>query len=142
LPLKANLGEKIPVPGRLSRKKRRQQQKWVDNADNELIFYLKVEALNQARTPSLMQVLTGKAKRFLEKFDTADLSWERRYSIIIAAVKVAMMIDEQEDSLRQALKNADQDELRAKQASMLKSGTVGHSGPRFFGLGRDSTLPK
>jgi hypothetical protein len=89
-----------------------------------------------------MAVLTGKAKRFLEKFDTCDITWERRYSIIVAAVKVAMMIDPAEDGLRQSLKNPEQDELRAKQSKLVKDGLVGHSGINFLGLGRSSHLPK
>jgi hypothetical protein len=132
----------MKVPERAPRVERRKARKLVYNCDNELIYHLKVEALNQDRNTALIGVLTGKAKRFLDKFDTSDLTWERRYSIIVAAVKVAMMIDPEEESLRQSLKSDDQQEAIAKQHEFLKAGTVGHKGPRFWGLGRDCKIPK
>jgi len=141
LPLKANLGEKRKVPAREPRPDRRRRQVEIDNVDTELVSYLKVESLFQDRTPKLALVLTGKGKRFLEKFDTTDITWERRRVILVAAVKCAMVIDADEDSLRQMLKNPDQQDLIQKQHDFLTKGKVGHSGPRFFGLGRDSTIP-
>jgi hypothetical protein len=142
LPYKDDTEYSYPVKAREPRATRRKQQYRIEHADSELISYLRVEALNQLRTVALVNVLTGKAKRFLEKFDTADVPWERRRSMIIAAVKAAMVIDSEEDSLRQLLKNAEQDELRGKQAKLFKDGDVGHSGLRFPGFGRDSHLSK
>jgi hypothetical protein len=141
LPLKASVGETCPVPKRAPRERRREARRKVENCDNELIYYLKVEALNQDRTTGLIPLLTGKAKRFLDKFDAADLTWERRYQIIVGAVKAAMLIDPEEESLRQTLKSDDQQEAIAKQHRFLKEGVVGHKGLRLFGLGRDCKIP-
>jgi hypothetical protein len=129
------------VPKRAPRERRREARRKVENCDNELIYYLKVEALNQDRTTGLIPLLTGKAKRFLDKFDAADLTWERRYQIIVGAVKAAMLIDPEEESLRQTLKSDDQQEAIAKQHRFLKEGVVGHKGLRLFGLGRDCKIP-
>jgi hypothetical protein len=112
----------------------------VENVDAELVYFLKVESLLKPRNAVLMTVLVGKAKRFLEKFDCSDMSYERRYQLIGAAVKTAMLIDNLEDGIRQCLKNEDQDELRAKNAAFVKSGVVGHTGLHLPFFGRDSKL--
>jgi len=138
--LKAHDQGRVEVPTRVPRSERRLNKKHIENLDEELGFYLKVEALLKARTPACMQQLTGKAKRFLEKYDCSALSWQSRYEIIVGAVKFAMCIDHHEDGIRQAMKAGDQDELRQKSADFVIKGKVGHSGPRFLGFGRDSKL--
>jgi hypothetical protein len=70
------------------------------------------------------------------------MSYQRRYEIIVGAVKFAMLIDVAEDSVRQLMKNAEQEELRNKNAKFVTEGFVGHSGPQFLGFGRTTTLPK
>lgn len=113
----------------------------LENVDVELVYFLKVEALLKPRTAVLMAQLTGKAKRFLERYDCSDMSYERRYTLILEAVKCAMIISNDEDGVRQCLKNETQGELRDKNAAFVKEGKVGHSGWKGF-LGRDSTLPR
>jgi hypothetical protein len=141
LPLKANLGETMDLPHRASRKERRACQKYAPNCDSELIYYLKVEAMYQDRTPALARILHGKGKRFLERFDTADITWERRYTILASAVRVACMIDNDEEALRESFKSEEQQEMIRKNHDFLTKGIVGHSGPRFLGMGRDSKIP-
>lgn len=83
----------------------------------------------------------GKGFRFLDKYDTCDISYQRRWHMVVAACKSAMLVLPEEDSVRQLLKNPEQQEVIKKQADFLKKGKVGHSGPRFLGLGRDSEIP-
>jgi hypothetical protein len=130
----------MDIAARAAKSDRRRQQRRVENVDAELVYFLKVEALLKPRNAVLMTVLVGKAKRFLEKFDCSDMSYERRYQLIGAAVKTAMLIDNLEDGIRQCLKNEDQDELRAKNAAFVKSGVVGHTGLHLPFFGRDSKL--
>lgn len=139
-PWKADDARTVDVEARVARSDRRRAQRRINDVDGELVYFLKVEALLKPRNPTLMQVLVGKAKRFLEKFDCSDMTHERRYQLIAAAVKSAMIIDSVEDGIRQCLKNEEQDELRAKSAAFVKGGNVGHSGPRIPFFGRDSKL--
>jgi len=115
-------------------------QRLVEDVDTELAYFLKVEALLKPRNDALLAQLVGKAKRFLERYDCTDMSHERRYELIINAVKVAMIIDNLEDSVRQTLKNPEQDELRDKNNKFVKHGLVGHSGHRLLGTFRTSKL--
>jgi len=115
-------------------------QRLVADVDSELAYFLKVEALLKPRNDALLAQLVGKAKRFLERYDCTDMTHERRYELIIGAVKIAMLIDNLEDSVRQTLKNPAQDELRAKNAKFVKQGIVGHSGHSLLGTFRTSKL--
>jgi hypothetical protein len=117
---------------RLSLAKRRAARNPEVDVDEELAYYLQGEALFRVRTPELMQTLAAKGKRFLEKYDTADISYKQRTHMITEAVGFAMTISEGEQEVRQLLKEGSQEEERAKQAKLITKGVAGHTGFSLF----------
>lgn len=144
-PVKHNRPVDVTVEPRPPRSERRAKQHLVEDVDGELAEYLMLEAALRPRNASLLIQLKGKAMRFLEKYDCSDISYGRRRRMVLAAVKLAMLIDAAEDGVRQCLKEEEQDELRQKHDKFLNKGVVGHSGlsgaiASKLGLGRDSKL--
>jgi len=139
-PWKSDKTETTSVPKKMERQSKRASRKTIEHLDAELGYFLKLEAFLKPRSPATMQALTGKAKRFLEKYDCSAMSYRDRYERVAAAVKFAMTIDETEDGVRQCLKSTDQDELRSKNSEFVIKGKVGHSGFKFPGFGSTSKL--
>lgn len=101
----------------------RAAQSYVD-IDVDLAGYLRLEAVNQVRTPALMQTLTAKAKRKMVDYDCKHLTYDKQLQLITSAVSVAMDVGVAEQALRHHLKQPDQQVLRDKHARLMQSGTV------------------
>lgn len=120
---------------------RRLARRQVEGVDLELLAYLKLEAALLSRTPALLVTLKNKASRFLDKFDTTDVSWERRYQLVMSAVTKAMDVTPEEVALRQYLKNDEQADERQKLDKLLVKGDPGHKGFLPFFPKKSTALP-
>jgi len=121
-------------PGYFERRKLRAQPL---PASDELVFKLKLEAAFRPRTPELFLQLKNKAVRYLEQFDTTQLTQRALYNLVVNAVGEAMTIGQEEANVRQALKNSEQLRETHKQSAMLKTGALGKMGI----LRREAALP-
>lgn len=126
--------------GRIARDAKRAAQVDVAKVDEELLYYLRGEATFRERNWELMQVLHAKAKKFLERYDTTTITYKERYHMCIKAASAAFDIPEEEQAVRQHLKNPVQEELRQKNHKLVKEAFVGHSGWGPFKSGH--AIPK
>jgi len=106
--------------------------------DQELLAFLQVEFMFRPRTADLLPQMAAKAKQFLSRFDTTEITWVERRDLIGNAVGAAMDVTQTEYDVRQHLRDAEQSEERRKQAALLKEGKVS-SGSFFF---PGTALPK
>lgn len=101
------------------------------HVDEELTAYLQCEFAFRPRVPELMAQMANKARQFLGRFDTSELSWVRRRDIVIRAVGAAMDVTQAEFEVRQHLRDPTMADERSKQHKLLTSGKV-TSGSFFF----------
>jgi len=106
--------------------------------DQELLAFLQVEFMFRPRTADLLPQMAAKAKQFLSRFDTTEITWVERRDLIGNAVGAAMDVTQTEYDVRQHLRDSEQTEERRKQAVLLKEGKVS-SGSFFF---PGTSLPK
>jgi len=115
---------RAPFKGLKHRAARADARHWTTDADEELANVLRLKALYVPRSASLRLRLKAAAEQYLRKFDKGALA-EPEYVLINRAVCAAMDITEEEEYLRQHMKNNKQEELRLKQAKMSATGELG-----------------
>jgi hypothetical protein len=138
-PLKAHVPvySQASVPSRVDRRARKHDMGLVDE---ELLYYLRLEALFRDRTPALLMTLKIKARGFLTKFDVSRLSQRELFEMIATAVGHAMDIPPEEHYVRQHCKRDDQEDARHKNHDFLVNGNAGVSGALWWS--QRHSLPK
>lgn len=90
--------------------------------DDDLVYYLKLEAAFLERTPLLHVQLKMKAQRFLKEFDMSLYTQKEKYQMVLRAVASAMLIDVEEQRVM-------------KLESRFVEGELRHGHGKFFSKG-------
>lgn len=124
--------EAILVDGsKLTLSKRRLARRIKDfDVDSELLGYLLVQFAFVPRTGTALRSMVVKAESYLRKFDLCGLTSLEVYHIIMRGVCAAMDIPEDEQTIRQVLKDEARNDERVKQTECVENNNAG----RTFGL--------
>lgn len=91
--------------------------------DQDLIYELKMESAFMPRDTTLLLSLKYKARRYLDMYDLTLFTMKERYEIIMRAVGAAMLIDEEEEKVRNLLDSYHEKHcLRPAHNAFLKEG--------------------